>query len=172
MHETDGGWIYLVAESEDEWTALCDALDRTDLVGDRRFGSPSLRRENDGALSDELAQTFRTHSADESLELLKAAGVPSAPVIDGYDVGFFSDPHAIANDLIVEHSHPNLGWLKLSRNLVRFADTAEIESRPTPLLGEQTRETLRELGYSQNEIEALYDDGVVLTEEPSKERGE
>ena len=172
LYETDAGWIYLIAESQEEWTALCDALDRTDLATDERFESQCLRRKNGVALSHELARTFKGRNVGEWLELLRAAEIPAAPVIEGYDKGFFSDPHALANDLIVEHTHPNLGWLKLSRNLVRFVDTAEIEARPTPLLGEHTRETLQGLGYSQNEIEALYCDGVVKTEEPSIGRGE
>ena len=34
----------------------------------------------------------------------------------------------------------------------------------TPLLGEHNEEVMREVGYSEEEIKTLYDDGVVKTE--------
>jgi crotonobetainyl-CoA:carnitine CoA-transferase CaiB-like acyl-CoA transferase len=40
--------------------------------------------------------------------------------------------------------------------------------RPTPLLGEQTAETMAEVGYSADEIQALHDAGIVKTETPNE----
>ena len=71
--------------------------------------------------------------------------------------------------MIIEHQHPNLGLVKYSRNGLRFRDTSEIISRPTPLLGEHTLEVLQELGYSDAQMEELYEKGIVKTEEPSRE---
>ena len=55
-----------------------------------------------------------------------------------------------------------------SGRLVRFANTRPIDGRPTPLLGEHTREVLREAGYAEAEIDGLYADGIVTTTTPEE----
>jgi len=54
---------------------------------------------------------------------------------------------------------------------VRFPNTDYPVHRPTPLLGEHSREVLRELGYSTERIDALYESGVIVTERPETESG-
>jgi crotonobetainyl-CoA:carnitine CoA-transferase CaiB-like acyl-CoA transferase len=49
---------------------------------------------------------------------------------------------------------------------VRFGNTEVVQGRPTPLLGEHTREVLQEVGFTEQDISALYAKGVVRTEEP------
>ena len=169
LYETEKGWFYLAAESQEEWEALCAALGRDDLASDARFASEAARRDNDTALAGKLTQTFSKGSSEEWFRKLRESEVSCALVAEEYNVGFFSDTQAIANDMIIEHQHPNLGLLKYSRNGLKFHDTSEIISRPTPLLGEHSREMLQELGYSEAQIEELYEKGIVKTEEPSQE---
>ena len=168
VYETSKGWLYLIAEGDEEWPALCEALGRGDLCHDSRFASPQARLESDSALADELARTFRSRSSQEWLRTLEEANVSCAPVVEGYERGFFADPHAMANDLIVENQHPTVGLLKTSGNSIGFGGTPPIRSRPPPLLGQHTREVLRELGYAQGQIDELYDKGVVKTEASSE----
>ena len=163
LYETAEGWIYLAAESEQCWLGLCGALDREDLAGDPRFSSTDARAENDAALALELEQTLCGRTATEWLSVLAEKRIPCAPVVEEYNVGFFSDPQAIANEMIVEHQHPDVGSYKISRNLIRFANTSDVDARPTPTLGQHTREVLEELGYSQSQIDELYRKGVVNT---------
>ena len=165
LYETSDGWMYLVAESEQEWLALCHAIGLEELPGDPRFESPELRRVNGAALAHQLERVFREGTTECLLGELERAQVPFAPVIEGYDQGFFSDQQAIANDMIVMRQHPNLGRLKLGRNAIRFANTADIDARRTPLLGEHTTEVLYDLGYSDHQVEELYRKGVVKTEQ-------
>jgi crotonobetainyl-CoA:carnitine CoA-transferase CaiB-like acyl-CoA transferase len=164
LYETAEGWIYLAAEGEGYWPGLCSALDREDLASDPRFASPNARAENDAALALELEQTLRGRASAEWLSALEEKEVPCAPVIEGYGEGFFSDPQAIANEMIVEHQRLNAGSYKISRNLIRFGNTSDVKARATPLLGQHTREVLEELGYSQSEIDELYRKGVAITE--------
>ena len=167
LYESRDGWIYLVAESEDEWHALCGGLGRDDMPEDTLFASAAARRRNDADLTDELASVFETSSSEHWLEQLGEAGVTCAPVTEGSD-WFFDDPHVAANDLIAEQQHPVIGWVKLCHNGIKFADTARVNATPTPLLGEHMREALGELGYAQSQIEELYEKGIVKTEEPSE----
>ena len=167
LYECQDGWIYLIAESDDEWHLLCGALGRDKLSADARFRSVAERHNNDAALAHEMAGIFGTGGSEEWLQRLKKAGVSCAPVTEGSE-WFFSDAHLIANDMIIEQQHPVIGWLKLCHNGIRFADTAPVDASPTPLLGEHMREVLQELGYAKSRIEELYETGVVKTEEPSE----
>ena len=164
LYATAEGWIYLAAESERCWLGLCKALDREDLASDPRFASPNARTENDAALTLKLEQTLSVRTSTEWLSVLAEKRIPCAPVVEEYDEGFFSDPQAIANEMVVEYQHPNVGSYKVYRNLIKFANTADVDARPTPTLGQHTSEVLGELGYSQSEIDELYREGVVNTE--------
>ncbi len=164
LYESDEGWIYLAAESEKYWPGLCEALDREDLADDPRFASPHAREENDAALAFELERTISGRTSDEWLSALGLKKVPSAPVVEDYNERFFSDPQAIANEMVVEHLPPDAESYKISRNLIRFANTADVFPRPAPLLGQETREVLKEVGYSQDEIDELYSKDIVKTE--------
>jgi crotonobetainyl-CoA:carnitine CoA-transferase CaiB-like acyl-CoA transferase len=59
--------------------------------------------------------------------------------------------------------------MKYGRNLVRFGRTSDVPGRPAPLLGEQTREVLEGAGYTEAEVDRLYEMGVVRTRTPREE---
>jgi len=56
--------------------------------------------------------------------------------------------------------------MRVARHYVQFGHTAVVPGRPTPLLGEQTRAVLEEVGYTAPAIAELYAKGVVKTEVP------
>lgn len=167
LYETRDGWIYVIAESDDHWDALCGVLGRDDIPEDTRFATAAARRRNGPALADELASIFETSGSDDWLEQLGEVRVACAPVNEGSQ-WFFDEPHFAADNLIDEQQHPVIGWVKLSRNGIRFADTAQVDASHTPRLGEHMRQTLGELGYSEKQIDELYKKDVVKTEEPSE----
>ena len=166
LYETAAGWIYLIAETQEEWEALCKAIDREDLAFDARFKSPDLRVENEQALAKELEGLFASRAGEEWLRLLQDAGVPCAEVVEEYETWFFSDPQAIANDMIVEHMHAEQGPLKYSDALVAFPGSTTVTKRVTPLLGEHTVEVLEEAGYARPEVKDLAQKGVINTSRP------
>ena len=166
LYQTGNGWIYLAVDSQDQWERLCTAVGRPELVGREGFRSSAQRLQNDAHLAEELAETFGVRPAEEWVTLFGQVGVPCAPVVEDHRQCFFSDPQIIANELLVEYPHPTAGRVRLFGNAVRFRGTADIEPKPTPLLGQHTVEILRDLRYSDAEIKQLHDDGVVKTEGP------
>ena len=166
LYETGEGWLYVVAESDDEWQAMCRVLDRPDLPADPRFSTPQARAEHDSALAEELSSAFKERTADDLVSALLEAAVPAAPAVESYETGFFCDPQASANRMVSEHQDSPLGAVKFSSHLVDFSNTRDIESRVTPQLGEHNREVLSELGYSEAEIEDLYARGIINTDAP------
>ena len=103
-------------------------------------------------------------STDDVIGILREHGVPCAPVVEGYNMGFFSDPQAQANSMATTLVHPSLGDIHYSGNLVSFGDLDTLPKRPTPLLGQNTAEILAELGYDEEQTRELYESDVVTTE--------
>jgi len=55
----------------------------------------------------------------------------------------------------IEADHPTLGRLKTLGSPIKMSETPPLATRRAPLLGEHTREVLREAGCSEEEIAAV-----------------
>ena len=84
-----------------------------------------------------------TRTRAEWIELFDAAGVPVGPV---HSIGeAMTHPQTLARGMVVETQHPAAGATKAIGCPVHFSETPTAVTRPAPLLGEHTREVLREL---------------------------
>jgi len=155
----DGEYILQVSLTNEQWEGLCSALERTDLVKDPRFDTPLKRSINGTALRHELTAAFKKRERSEWLERLKKSDVPHAPVLSQEDV--FQHPQILANDMIVEVDHPITGPTKMLGIPFHLSETPGGIRGPSPLLGQHTREVIRELGYSEAEIEDLHRKGAI-----------
>jgi crotonobetainyl-CoA:carnitine CoA-transferase CaiB-like acyl-CoA transferase len=74
----------------------------------------------------------------------------------------FSDPHFRHRKITAEVEHPKLGKIRVLNTPFKFSETpAEVRSSP-PLWGEHTREVLSDLlGYADDEIDRLFQEGVI-----------
>ncbi|MDE3112621.1 MAG: CoA transferase [Chloroflexota bacterium] len=138
------------------WEALTTAVGRPELRDDPRFSDRRARVKGYDELRRTLAETFATRPRDEWVAALQAADVPAAPILRMDEV--FADPQVRALGMVRDLLHPTLGPMRLVGSAVSLgADRAG----PPPLLGEHTKPLLRELGYSDGEIEQLASDKVI-----------
>ncbi len=152
----DDEWVFIGPSSQRHWEWLCEALE-LEWADDERFATIAARRQHREPLRELLAAETEEWSQDELVELLRAAGVPAAPVNDVADV--VADEHLEATDSLTEIEtaegvDTTVRVPKLPLRSNRFEPpTGE---RP-PELGEHTDAVLQELGYSDAEIEALHE---------------
>lgn len=73
----------------------------------------------------------------------------------------FNHPQAIARGVVQEIEHERIGTLKLAAPVPMFDGQKSKISRPPPYLGQHTEEVLKELGYSQQDVQRLKDEHVV-----------
>ena len=162
LYEVRDGWIYVVAESEAERRAMRRVVDAEGALGAHRDDGAS--HPNETPLAQNLAARFAAMQVDDILQRLQAAGVPCAPALSGDSEVFLDHPHASANGMVATYEHAWAGKLRVAWRYVQFGDTTPVEGKSTPLLGEQNREVLREVGYSDEAINELYAKGVIKTE--------
>ncbi|MCC6936110.1 MAG: CoA transferase, partial [Thermomicrobiales bacterium] len=96
---------------------------------------------------------------------LEAAGVPSAPINTMAEV--FADPHVLARQMLVEVEHATLGSIQLPGVPMKFSATDAAVRTAPPVLGQHTREVLRErCNMDDAAIDALAAAGVVEVWDP------
>jgi crotonobetainyl-CoA:carnitine CoA-transferase CaiB-like acyl-CoA transferase len=65
--------------------------------------------------------------------------------------------------MVLELDHPQAGRTRALGNPLHFSATPGGTTLPAPVLGQHTREVLRECGYSDGEIDVLAAEGVIGT---------
>lgn len=162
MYEAGDGHIALAVVDEPAWSALTSTAGCEHLGRDARFADAAARRQNDQALSEEIASWCAERSADEAFNLLDANGVPVEIVNEEFCREFFDDPEALALGLRAQTASESAGLFEDVGQLVNFSDTKEAVQRGPCECGEHTAEILAELGFAPDQIEALAADRVVL----------
>ena len=152
--ETADGWLTLGASNEETWRRLPPVLGRLDLLDDPRFTLNKDRMAHRAELATELSAVFKNRTTEDWLERLAAAGVPAGPVLSIGEM--LGHAQTRAREMVVESEHSAIGSVPTIGFPVKFSATpATIRSGP-PALGEDTREVLEALGYTEERIEALY----------------
>jgi crotonobetainyl-CoA:carnitine CoA-transferase CaiB-like acyl-CoA transferase len=157
------GWINIGGANQANWERIADVLGHPEWREDPRYETNTARMQNlptlVAAMNDVLAQKTRA----EWLALLDEAGVPAGPV---HSLGeALTHPQTLARGMVVDLVHPQAGPTKALGCPIHFSATPTRVERPAPLLGEHTRELLRECSYTDAEIDALATDGIVATTE-------
>jgi len=162
--ETADGWITIGAANQANWLKLTDALEASELKTDVRFATNAARMAHLPALVAALTDLFKHRTSKDWLDRLETAGVPAGPVLDVKQM--HADPQVRARGMVVEVPHSRLGKVETIGAAVKFSATPSGVVRGAPILGEHTREVLREYGYSDADIDELAASAVVLAPAP------
>ncbi len=159
-YRTKDGWACIMPYNDKHWLSFFALAGRQDLAADARFADITRRTANIAALYDELEKMAPTRTTAEWLELLEGAQIPCAPVNALDDL--FDDPHLKAVGLFTELEHPSEGHIAAVRPPVNFSATPSELARPAPLVGQHSREVLREAGLPAEQIERLIAERIVV----------
>ena len=128
---------------------------------DARFRDNAARIANRDALVEALEAVTRTLSRNEIEKRLLAAGVPASEVLPFIEM--YTSDHANATHVTDFVWQEKVGQLRFYNNPLRFNNELCPIYSGAPLLGQHTTDVLRKAGYNDEEIQKLYDDGVVAS---------
>ena len=158
--ECRDGFLALNIPDDIQWGRLCQTIGREDLKDDPRTESGTARATNADFIRETIEAWLADKTRAQAEALLDEQGVPSGPVFTAEDV--FNDPHIAARNMLVTVDDPVAGSRKYARSPLHLSSTPEIPTESAPQLGGHTVEILKNLlGYGENEIEQLRDQGVI-----------
>ena len=154
----DGRTVFLGIQNEREWERFCrEVLQRPELAGDPRFSSNPRRVENRDELHEEIGRVFGALSSEEVIGRLDAAKIANARLRSVRE--FLDHPQHEARKRWRKVDSPVGALDALLPPAVPNAE--EPVMGPIPEVGEHTEAILEELGYDEDEVEALRREGAL-----------
>jgi crotonobetainyl-CoA:carnitine CoA-transferase CaiB-like acyl-CoA transferase len=155
------GFVNIGGANQANWERIADVLGHGEWRNDPRFSTNSARMENREALEALMNAVLITRTRDYWIAAFDAAGVPVGPVHSLAEA--LTHPQTLARGMVADLVHPEAGETKAIGCPIHFSLTPTRIDRPAPLLGEHTKELLREFGYADAEIQDFIAAGVVAT---------
>ncbi|HSM57510.1 MAG TPA: CaiB/BaiF CoA-transferase family protein [Candidatus Sulfomarinibacteraceae bacterium] len=157
---TADGHIALAIGRDAQFRRFCELAQCDELWQDERFQTNAGRVAHRADLIGLLQEVMRQRPTEEWLALLAANGVPAGPINDIPSA--LNDPQAQARGMVRQIEHETAGTIQLLGPVAKLSRTpGEVRSAP-PTLGAHTKDILAQrLGYHEQQIAELRDEGVI-----------
>jgi formyl-CoA transferase len=159
VFRTGNGHINIAANKQEQWEAVCDALELPELKTDPRFEKRDIRKANRQELTPLLEEKLAERGTMEWVELLNAKGVPSGAILSLEDA--LKQPQIEHRESLKDVAVEGIGTIPLFNLTAKFSATPGDITAPPPRLSEHTSEVLANIGITQDEVEALKTQGVI-----------
>ena len=153
------GSIAVAALQDKHWKALLPLIGYPELVDNPMFKTMGARLSNMSEVLKVLKSPRQDVGVAKALEILRAADVPCGPCEHRSDIAH--NPQVNAIGALETYVAKHLGSLTAPTPPVQFAGALTTQALPSPTLGEQSRDILREIGWSENRIDDLVSQKIV-----------
>ncbi|GAA0182228.1 CaiB/BaiF CoA-transferase family protein [Clostridium sediminicola] len=157
--EAADGYVVLAITNDKHWGKFCDIMDLENIKDDSRFADNASRLENLKDLVVEIEKVTRTIPKFEIEKMLGENGVPAGAVMNIPEV--MESEQAKASEMIVYVDQEKVGRMPTVGIPMKFSKTPGDVNGSAPMLGANTAEILKQVGYSEDNINELVEKNVV-----------
>ena len=158
--KTKDGWVLVQSVGGPLFKRWADLMGEDHWLDDPRFKDDITRGDNGEIISKRLAEWCAERTSEEALKAMEEVRLPAGPILSPQEV--LEDPHIAAKGLFQPLEYPGLSApAPVMRTPVELSETpGEIRSR-APTLAEHTDEIMKELGYSESDIQELKEKRII-----------
>lgn len=161
------GYVSTAVSTNAQWAKFSEAMNMPELLEDPRFATNETRGEIYksvlcGMISDKLKDMTRQEIED----MLRPLNIPSGPTLTAAEA--IESQHIKARNMVVEVEDKALGKLKMPGIPIKMSGIEDAPTGPAPLLGEDTERYLKEAGLTDEEIQQLAGENIIMREGGAK----
>jgi crotonobetainyl-CoA:carnitine CoA-transferase CaiB-like acyl-CoA transferase len=151
---TKDGWIQVQCVGDALYKRWARLMGEGQWLTDPRFKDDDSRALNGPILSERTQRWAEQYTTEEALAALAAAKIPAGPLLSPQQV--MDDPHVNAAGYLQALDYPGL-----DKPVPYITPGAELSATPAtirfraPVIGEHTEQVMKELGYSDPQIQEL-----------------
>jgi crotonobetainyl-CoA:carnitine CoA-transferase CaiB-like acyl-CoA transferase len=159
--KTADGLVNLAASTDKMFASFCKAMAADTLAENNKFATVEGRYANRKELERLVNELTSHYKTEQLVVMLNGVGIPCGPVNSIAQA--FEDEHVKSLKMTRTAAHKELGDIDLIRSPINLSNHVQDErfERPGPGLGEHSIEILRQLNYSEAQIDELQRAGVI-----------
>ncbi|MBU9264758.1 CaiB/BaiF CoA transferase family protein [Burkholderia gladioli] len=155
----DGAFVVIAGNSDPIFRRLMQVIGRPELAEDPALAYNDGRVKQNAMLDAAIGAWTSHHSIDEVLAALERAEVPAGRIYSVADI--VSDPHYRAREMLIPATLPGGAAVTMPGIVPKLSDTPGTVNWQGPALGEHTADVLAGLGFGEDEIARLREQGAV-----------
>ena len=159
----DDDQVFIGLIREKHWERFCKVFHREDLLKDERLKTNNDRIRESAWFIPEIEKTIRMYTKTQVIAICDQAGICFAPVVKPEDL--INDPQLNQGQHgLLETALPTGKTAKLPRLPIQI-EPFDFKKRSDPPLsiGQDTKELLLSLGYNEDSIEKMAEEGVIAS---------
>jgi formyl-CoA transferase len=153
------GYVLVAGNGDSIFKRLMNSIGRHDLAEDAELASNAGRVKRVEELDAAIGAWTQSRTVEAVLGVLDAAGVPAGRIYTVADIA--ADPHYQARGMIHEITLDDGSTLAVPGIVPKLSRTPGGHRRNAPSLGQDTDQVLKEIGISEDQIEALRSKGII-----------
>lgn len=158
--KTSDGNVVVSVTSEDAWKTFCETLGLNELAADARFADNDARIKNREALIAAIEAGFADKGRYDIEAALCEKGIPSSAVQSLAE--FTNNPQTDELNVITKVSQPGVGEFTVVNTPIKFSKTpVNPNAAAASFPGSHSIEVLKNLGYNEEQINALIESGAI-----------
>ncbi len=155
----DRRWVAISTSAQRIAEKVMEIVGHPEVTAQPWFASGRQRVQHADELDGYVSAWIGDHDRDEILAVFEQAGAAVAPIYDARDI--VNDPHIRQTEMLIEVEDADLGPVLQHNLLWRMSETPGEIRFTGRALGQDTGEILAELGYSEQQIEAMTAAGAI-----------
>lgn len=157
--KTKTGYISLSIINDKFWRLLCDSIGSPSMVNDDLFKNNSRRIANKQKLFELLNIVLMKKTSKEWKRIFDRNGLLSGPIYNYKEL--FNDRNIHMPAFVTKAKHKKCGKITALKCPIKMGRCRTVKKIGSPVLGEHTKEILKELGYDSRKIRLLYEKNIV-----------
>jgi len=135
------------------WREFCNGLKRDDLLS-KQFATGDVREE----VFHEIQKEFLKKTQEEWMKIFISLDACVMPVKSFAEA--IQDPQIKTRNMVVDIEHPKLGKIQNIASPIKYSRTPLTIRSIAPKIGQNTKEILDSLGYSEEQIQNFKKEGI------------
>ncbi len=159
----DGAYVLIAGNGDSIFKRLMIAIGQEEMSNNPDYADNTGRVKHVAYIDRIIGQWTILHDVEEVLQALEQARVPAGKIYTAADIA--RDPHFIARQMIMSETQDDGTELQVPGIVPKLSRTPGQLLRKAPKIGQDNLKILRDIGITEEQIQIMYQQGIIWSED-------